>query len=1087
MPQYGQRVRCGAATAGMFGAGGFPPATAVFRPRERPGARSTSGRTSSDRREDVRPPRAPYRRRGPDGTSRRIRAAHGGGAGRPLRAPVVRRRARHPQVAGDPGRPSSSRRSRRASGSTARSLEGAARARERDVIAYPDPGTFQVLPWRRRAGRRGCSATSAGRTARRSPATPAHALAAPARAMPPISATRSQVGAEIEFFLFAERRRRRPSRGRSTTAPTSTSRRSTTASDFRRRTIEHLEQLGIPVKASHHEVAPSPARDRARAHRRALDGRRDHHVPPRGQGGRAASSACSRRSCPSRSSGTPARGMHLHLSLFEGDAQRVLRPGPRAAAVAARAARSSPACSPTRAELTAVTNQWVNSYKRLATGLRGARRTCSWTRDGGARRSCACRRSRPERERGARIELRSPDPGCNPYLVPGARARRRACAGSSAATSCRPSRARTPRRRRRCPPTCARRPTASRSSELARETLGDTARRPGRAQQARASGTRTRPPSPSASAGALPAAALMGDAWIYGDDADAELDAAAARRARLQRRAASTANGSLRPRGRRRRARARPPGPRARARRPGALRAAGERRGARRRAARRRAATAPSSSDGGAVHEGHELLVRPLRPGELRARIARARRRRQRRRPTTTRARRLARARTSRPTRWRSTGGPIDFTYMEYELLKFLATHPGRVFIREALLSRVWGYDYYGGARTVDVHVRRVRAKLGTEHAGADQDGAQRGLPLRRGGPMSTVRQPARGRARLRRASAAMIKAVGDRAARLRATSRSTRRARRCDGAARRRGHPAQAGAFLIAMRVKGEAPDELAGVAQALRDARASRWRRRPAARSWSARRVTTGSPRRRPCRSPPRSAPPQRAARGRALRAATGSGRSTASPRPTCSPRSAGLARPVARAVRGDARARGGRRRARRRRAARLGCAGGPARRDRPARTDPLGREARRLVRRAAVRRRPHARQLLPRGSCGALDLLGAERAVAVRGIEGSDVAAPGPPVGAAGAAARWSCPSASASRCAATRTRRSAAALTRAVLAGDDRGAARDAVTLSAAVRLVRRRRRRAIPPRVCGAPRLCSTDGAGARRRSTRCIG
>ncbi len=54
---------------------------------------------------------------------------------------------------------------------------------------------------------------------------------------------------------------------------------------------------------------------------------------------------------------------------------------------------------------------------------------------------------------------------------------------------------------------------------------------------------------------------------------------------------------------------------------------------------------------------------------------------------------------------------------MEYELLKFFATHPGKVFTRETLLSRVWGYEYYGGARTVDVHVRRLRAKLGEEHA----------------------------------------------------------------------------------------------------------------------------------------------------------------------------------------------------------------------------------------------------------------------------------------------------------------------------------------------------------------------------------
>ena len=60
---------------------------------------------------------------------------------------------------------------------------------------------------------------------------------------------------------------------------------------------------------------------------------------------------------------------------------------------------------------------------------------------------------------------------------------------------------------------------------------------------------------------------------------------------------------------------------------------------------------------------------------------------------------------------------PLDLTYMEYELLKFFVTHPGKVFSREQLLSRVWGYEYYGGARTVDVHVRRLRAKLGEEQA----------------------------------------------------------------------------------------------------------------------------------------------------------------------------------------------------------------------------------------------------------------------------------------------------------------------------------------------------------------------------------
>jgi two-component system alkaline phosphatase synthesis response regulator PhoP len=66
-------------------------------------------------------------------------------------------------------------------------------------------------------------------------------------------------------------------------------------------------------------------------------------------------------------------------------------------------------------------------------------------------------------------------------------------------------------------------------------------------------------------------------------------------------------------------------------------------------------------------------------------------------------------------------GRPLDLTYMEYELLRFLALHPGRVFTREMLLSRVWGYEYFGGARTVDVHIRRLRAKLGEEHAGLIQ------------------------------------------------------------------------------------------------------------------------------------------------------------------------------------------------------------------------------------------------------------------------------------------------------------------------------------------------------------------------------
>jgi DNA-binding response OmpR family regulator len=121
-------------------------------------------------------------------------------------------------------------------------------------------------------------------------------------------------------------------------------------------------------------------------------------------------------------------------------------------------------------------------------------------------------------------------------------------------------------------------------------------------------------------------------------------------------------------------------------------------------------------AEGVGVSEGHELIVEPFTADELQARIARARR-----------AVngidhddivRVGSLEMNLATYQVAIGGrPVDFTYMEYELLKFLVTHPRRVFSREALLSRVWGYDYYGGARTVDVHVRRVRAKLGSENA----------------------------------------------------------------------------------------------------------------------------------------------------------------------------------------------------------------------------------------------------------------------------------------------------------------------------------------------------------------------------------
>jgi DNA-binding response OmpR family regulator len=60
-------------------------------------------------------------------------------------------------------------------------------------------------------------------------------------------------------------------------------------------------------------------------------------------------------------------------------------------------------------------------------------------------------------------------------------------------------------------------------------------------------------------------------------------------------------------------------------------------------------------------------------------------------------------------------GRILDLTFKEFELLKYLAQHPGRVFTRSQLLQEIWGYDYFGGTRTVDVHIRRLRSKLGPE------------------------------------------------------------------------------------------------------------------------------------------------------------------------------------------------------------------------------------------------------------------------------------------------------------------------------------------------------------------------------------
>jgi DNA-binding response OmpR family regulator len=112
----------------------------------------------------------------------------------------------------------------------------------------------------------------------------------------------------------------------------------------------------------------------------------------------------------------------------------------------------------------------------------------------------------------------------------------------------------------------------------------------------------------------------------------------------------------------------------------------------------------------------HELIVQPYSRAELRARIARINR--EWKGVDDGNVVRVGSLALNLETYQVTIGDEVvSFAFMEYCLLKFLITHPGRFFSREALLRSVWGFDYYGGARTVDVHVRRVRAKLGNEHA----------------------------------------------------------------------------------------------------------------------------------------------------------------------------------------------------------------------------------------------------------------------------------------------------------------------------------------------------------------------------------
>ncbi len=290
------------------------------------------------------------------------------------------------------------------------SLEGSARLAERDVIAHPDPATFQIVPWRPDSlvARMFCDI----RTPDGQP-FPGDSRDALRRVLSQAAELgfSFQVGAEIEFFLFAG------APGPDIPVPLDEGAYfdltpQDLGSDFRRRTIEYLEQMGIPVKASHHEAAPSQ-HELDLQHTDALsmaDAVTTFRIVVKEVARELGHYATF---MPQPLEDQPGSGMHLHLSLLHVDGANAFAGSGDELSDTGRAFLAGIlAHGP---DLSAVTNQWVNSYKRLATGFEAPTHV-GWTRHGraGLVRVPA---GRPGRAAATRIELRSPDPACNPYLA----------------------------------------------------------------------------------------------------------------------------------------------------------------------------------------------------------------------------------------------------------------------------------------------------------------------------------------------------------------------------------------------------------------------------------------------------------------------------------------------------------------------------------------------------------------------------------------------------------------------------------------------------------------------------------------------
>ncbi len=287
-------------------------------------------------------------------------------------------------------------------------IEGFSRIQEADMVAKPDPSTFQIIPWKSEGhvARMFCDVYDPDGTPFEG--DPRHVLKRQLERVAQLGFA-FYVGPELEYFYFKSSAGTEflDRGGYFDLTP------SDVASDFRRRTVEYLEAMGIPVESVHHEVAPS-----------------QHEIDLRyGDALSMADSIMTYRLTvkeaaqefgvyatfmPKPVGGVDGSGMHTHMSLFEGDRNAFFDATDEHHL--SKVGKAYIAGILTHAkEITLVTNQWVNSFKRLVPGYEAPTYIC-WAR---RNRSALVRvpMYTPGREQTTRIEFRSPDPACNPYLA----------------------------------------------------------------------------------------------------------------------------------------------------------------------------------------------------------------------------------------------------------------------------------------------------------------------------------------------------------------------------------------------------------------------------------------------------------------------------------------------------------------------------------------------------------------------------------------------------------------------------------------------------------------------------------------------